>query len=612
MTAMSSSSADIHEWSLDDVSNWLGACGLCRLIETFRDNGVGGRALLSVTKQDLKDELEITNYLDRKMLWKEIEAIQERGGAFNGSFCSSSEVDIDGESFGHSVSYLRAQSFDSTLTLTEVSSDASDWSTERHTRHNLRVSPHLVIEASELSIVTSRLKVLANGATVERFIKLSSQENGILELIMGTLLYGLIGKKMPTKDIARKEINQSAITMLRAYCVMPEEGMTILSTCNILRRLPQSLSKIVRDAIRVCEDVSPPRNRHTVLSDKDLGSLIQIFKLSDTINNLYTTNKKSITNNHIDPNNNKSSVVVPQQHNNCMSQTDVQQITEHISTSKDAASCIIITLLKRLLPQATPLSSLSDHLPRSAISLLRAYGLNNSATPGNLPTLDSCAESLIICKVLPRFVRDVAKALGIHTAEAFQSLLNPDSEKYIRQTKPKPPTKDFKPGDLIVISSNIDEAKVACESNKKIGWSLEMGAYIGKTGYVKRFFKDTDKVRILHEDDVIWTWPASCCKGVARPLALRKMTLNALSTSPAQIHTTPSLKSPIVSKVFPGSDITVAESKESWLRLHGGGWTPDSPYWAEDMPQPKSPPMLSLPSDSSTSVEVSLPSSPLI
>ncbi|KAL3689573.1 hypothetical protein R1sor_015882 [Riccia sorocarpa] len=56
------------EWSVGDVLQWLGKEGFARYASNFADNDVDGAILLQLTSDDLRDELDIQSFGDRKKL----------------------------------------------------------------------------------------------------------------------------------------------------------------------------------------------------------------------------------------------------------------------------------------------------------------------------------------------------------------------------------------------------------------------------------------------------------------------------------------------------------------------------------------------------------------
>eukprot|EP00667_Euglena_gracilis_P030223 EG_transcript_41524 len=69
--------APVQAWTVDHVQQWLTTEGLADYGGPFLKNGIDGPSLLCLTKQDLKDELDIAGLLDRKRLWAAITALTE-------------------------------------------------------------------------------------------------------------------------------------------------------------------------------------------------------------------------------------------------------------------------------------------------------------------------------------------------------------------------------------------------------------------------------------------------------------------------------------------------------------------------------------------------------
>eukprot|EP00667_Euglena_gracilis_P007818 EG_transcript_7905 len=69
----------VQLWSIAQVTSWLASEGLGEFIPTFQKNQIDGMSLLQVTKQDLKDELEIPKLPDRKRVWAAIERLLGHG-----------------------------------------------------------------------------------------------------------------------------------------------------------------------------------------------------------------------------------------------------------------------------------------------------------------------------------------------------------------------------------------------------------------------------------------------------------------------------------------------------------------------------------------------------
>eukprot|EP01012_Entosiphon_sulcatum_P049172 TRINITY_DN67778_c0_g1_i1.p1 TRINITY_DN67778_c0_g1~~TRINITY_DN67778_c0_g1_i1.p1 ORF type:complete len:225 (-),score=42.00 TRINITY_DN67778_c0_g1_i1:47-721(-) len=73
--------ARVQDWTIERVLVWLDSVGLGEYRSTFKQNGVDGSTLFGLTKQDLKDELDIAKLPDRKRLWDELEELKARDAA---------------------------------------------------------------------------------------------------------------------------------------------------------------------------------------------------------------------------------------------------------------------------------------------------------------------------------------------------------------------------------------------------------------------------------------------------------------------------------------------------------------------------------------------------
>lgn len=65
----------VGRWTVEDVQRWLAETMLGALAPTFRSNFVDGKALVHLTKRDLKTELDITSLRDRKRLWATVQRL---------------------------------------------------------------------------------------------------------------------------------------------------------------------------------------------------------------------------------------------------------------------------------------------------------------------------------------------------------------------------------------------------------------------------------------------------------------------------------------------------------------------------------------------------------
>eukprot|EP01063_Lacrimia_lanifica_P037974 TRINITY_DN7962_c0_g1_i1.p1 TRINITY_DN7962_c0_g1~~TRINITY_DN7962_c0_g1_i1.p1 ORF type:complete len:776 (+),score=237.80 TRINITY_DN7962_c0_g1_i1:69-2396(+) len=69
--------SDVEHWPLSRVAQWLRGQGLQHLIPNFEDNDVDGATLLSLEKNDLREELGISALGDRKSLWESVTKLKE-------------------------------------------------------------------------------------------------------------------------------------------------------------------------------------------------------------------------------------------------------------------------------------------------------------------------------------------------------------------------------------------------------------------------------------------------------------------------------------------------------------------------------------------------------
>lgn len=66
------------EWSVGETMEWLGQQGLARYATTFAENSIDGKLLLQLTNNDLRDELKILSFGDRKKLELLIRELKDR------------------------------------------------------------------------------------------------------------------------------------------------------------------------------------------------------------------------------------------------------------------------------------------------------------------------------------------------------------------------------------------------------------------------------------------------------------------------------------------------------------------------------------------------------
>lgn len=70
--------AKAKEWTVGETMEWLGQQGLARYATTFAENHVDGELLLQLTNDDLRDELKILSFGDRRKLDLLIQQLRER------------------------------------------------------------------------------------------------------------------------------------------------------------------------------------------------------------------------------------------------------------------------------------------------------------------------------------------------------------------------------------------------------------------------------------------------------------------------------------------------------------------------------------------------------
>ena len=67
----------VHDWNVGHVAEWLHCEGLFQYIEAFTRNGVDGEILLSLTEDELRNDLKVRQIATRRKLWKSIGALRE-------------------------------------------------------------------------------------------------------------------------------------------------------------------------------------------------------------------------------------------------------------------------------------------------------------------------------------------------------------------------------------------------------------------------------------------------------------------------------------------------------------------------------------------------------
>ncbi|XP_024377826.1 uncharacterized protein [Physcomitrium patens] len=70
--------ANPKEWTVGETMEWLGQQGLARYATTFAQNNIDGKLLLQLTTDEVRDELQILNFGDRKKLELLIQELKRR------------------------------------------------------------------------------------------------------------------------------------------------------------------------------------------------------------------------------------------------------------------------------------------------------------------------------------------------------------------------------------------------------------------------------------------------------------------------------------------------------------------------------------------------------
>ncbi|KAJ9462950.1 hypothetical protein DIPPA_31364 [Diplonema papillatum] len=334
----------LDTWSTDDCCAWLQACELGQLQGSFRRNRVDGRALVAIAKEDLRDELSIVSYLDRKILWGELTALRRRyrvpdpgnppcqhheedsprslSQSLSAGLTSSALVgplsplsppltcfgSPPSPSLNTSASVHVRNASEATTPRSTTGSDnsTSDWSCERRARYNLRVSPDVSLTDDQQRAAVRQLKRAVGGerVSVASFTKfLCGGAPGAidgLEAILTRLLFGLAGKSHTARaeaavssqslcdsnDVLHQPLSSSAVTLLRSYGLSCQTDGTIATAARALTQLPppHRCQRFVRDTFRVCEGIGPLASSATApLHPQALSVYVQVYGLSDIL-----------------------------------------------------------------------------------------------------------------------------------------------------------------------------------------------------------------------------------------------------------------------------------------------------------------------------------------
>ena len=687
--------SDPSPWTVDDVCSWLGSCGIGHLKEKIQRNRVDGASLLVLTKEDIRDELLIDSFIDRKRLWDEVRALQQTSSSRHSSrqqhtpYTSDIEIDLESQvsaatsisipqreqradqesptegsprvlsqtlsSRGglHRPNVLNVQSLDrsgasnqppspssaslqssfSELSATfgsEASVHASGGSS-RAQHHMLVVNEENAIKNPQLHLTITHFTSLIGADVTANSIGVFFARPGCLELlilILSKVLYGLVGRPvLPRSTLENDCLPQSAVTLLRCYGVTSDQR-TVFSTVAAARTMQSlPLGRFIRDALRVCDGVSPIKGLNTRISNTDLALFVQIFCLKDELLKIppppqpaappprggYSSrpvqNEESIFQN--------GAVNVADLYSKCKESYEAGKNTiggkrddQNTEFSLERILCVAFQeLLPKAAQQPSPLGGTrtalapTDNLPSSTIAMLKAYCINLSFDAG-LPTVKACVQHIF--ERTPkddvlRFLTDLLKVLCITNEHEFKRLASIRRHPRGAKLRPEPLEKrrgggtaltpkragnkslrelvygdavlkrSFAVGDLVEIGDKREEVEAWCTGNARVGWHEDMIGFLGTVGRVQRYSaKDAEqrKIQVAH-DAATWTWPVEVCsrRATARPAEITVSTDNSI------VYSSPALSSPVLTTLQVGDTVPVVEeARNGWCRLHGGGW----------------------------------------
>lgn len=87
---------DILEWTTTDVIAWLATTvELTRYVESFSDEAIDGHLLLTLTNDDLRDDLDVDNKDDREKIMREILKLREQSNSYKMYYGSGNRGDVN-------------------------------------------------------------------------------------------------------------------------------------------------------------------------------------------------------------------------------------------------------------------------------------------------------------------------------------------------------------------------------------------------------------------------------------------------------------------------------------------------------------------------------------
>ena len=91
-----SSEEDILEWTTTDVVAWLATTvEMTKYVENFSDESIDGHLLLTLTNDDLKDDLDIDDSNDRDTIMREILKLRESSRSYKKFYGAGNVGDVN-------------------------------------------------------------------------------------------------------------------------------------------------------------------------------------------------------------------------------------------------------------------------------------------------------------------------------------------------------------------------------------------------------------------------------------------------------------------------------------------------------------------------------------
>ena len=344
---------------------------------------------------------------------------------------------------------------------------------------------------------------------------------------------------------------------------------TLLSAARAMQSLP--LGRFVRDALRVCEGVGAVKGTRAPLTQQDVAAFVQVFSLRDLLLQLEAPPppplpqaeppaalKKQQRQQQQEASSGKTAASPsPTTTTTTTSASAVDADTllasmraaARLDTPPDAASGVVTldTLLcavfRDLTAPASSMPSPHDPLPPSAAVMLGVYGL----APGRTTSETAAGVLAAPPQDARRLVGDLLKVLQVRTHADLAALVaaSASSSASARTTRPRPPagsaaaagarpatvrgggggggvgvppTTGATPpqvGRRVRVKRCAEEVELHCRRNARIGWDVDMAAYVGAEGCVGKLAGGGSRVRVVHDDGAVWTWPVDVIEDAA-------------------------------------------------------------------------------------------------